>query len=104
MLNGDILEGHLSSALCHLGNISYRLGKDQMLSEKVAGLDEKTTETVGRMAAHLADNKLDASKTKVTIGRKLVMDPKTETFINDAEANLMLTRPYRKGYEVPAKI
>ena len=104
MLNGDILEGHLSSALCHLGNISYRLGKDQMLSEKVAGLDEKTTEAVGRMAAHLADNKLDASKTKVTIGRKLVMDPKTETFINDAEANLMLTRPYRKGYEVPAKI
>ena len=104
MLNGDILEGHLSSALCHLGNISYRLGKDQMLSEKVAGLDEKATEAVGRMAAHLADNKLDASKTKVTIGRKLVMDPKTETFINDAEANLMLTRPYRKGYEVPAKI
>lgn len=104
MLNGDILEGHLSSALCHLGNISYRLGKEQMLSEKVAGLDEKATEAVGRMAAHLADNKLDASKTKVTIGRKLVMDPKTETFINDAEANLMLTRPYRKGYEVPAKI
>src|SRR5581483_5928816 len=25
-LNADILEGHLSSALCHLGNISYRLG------------------------------------------------------------------------------
>src|ERR1700722_18608174 len=24
-LNADILEGHLSSALCHLGNISYRL-------------------------------------------------------------------------------
>ena len=26
-LNADILEGHLSSALCHLGNISYRLGQ-----------------------------------------------------------------------------
>src|SRR5687768_11504662 len=26
-LNGDILEGHLSSALCHLGNISYLLGE-----------------------------------------------------------------------------
>jgi hypothetical protein len=26
-LNADILEGHLSSALCHTGNISYRLGK-----------------------------------------------------------------------------
>jgi predicted dehydrogenase len=26
-LHADILEGHLSSALCHLGNISYRLGR-----------------------------------------------------------------------------
>src|ERR1043166_1519997 len=25
-LNADILEGHLSSALCHTGNISYRIG------------------------------------------------------------------------------
>jgi predicted dehydrogenase len=27
MLTADIYEGHLSSALCHLGNISYRLGE-----------------------------------------------------------------------------
>ena len=26
-LHGDVLEGHLSSALCHLGNIAYRLGR-----------------------------------------------------------------------------
>jgi predicted dehydrogenase len=26
-LNGDIEEGHLSSAYCHLGNIAYRLGR-----------------------------------------------------------------------------
>src|SRR6185437_15999128 len=25
-LNADILEGHYSAALCHLANISYRLG------------------------------------------------------------------------------
>jgi len=27
-LNADILEGHLSSSLCHLANISYRLGRE----------------------------------------------------------------------------
>ena len=26
-LNADILEGHYSAALCHLANISYRLGR-----------------------------------------------------------------------------
>lgn len=26
-LRGEVLEGHLSSALCHLGNIAYRLGR-----------------------------------------------------------------------------
>jgi hypothetical protein len=26
-LNAEILEGHLSSALCHLANVSYRLGR-----------------------------------------------------------------------------
>ncbi len=32
-LNADILEGHLSSALCHTGNISLRLGQACGLSE-----------------------------------------------------------------------
>ena len=35
-LNADILEGHLSSALCHTGNVSYRLGQQ-------AGPDEIRT-------------------------------------------------------------
>ena len=28
-LNAPILEGHVSSALCHMGNISHRLGKQR---------------------------------------------------------------------------
>ncbi|MFP4502658.1 MAG: Gfo/Idh/MocA family protein [Candidatus Hydrogenedentota bacterium] len=34
-------------------------------------------------------------------GRKLRFDPKTETFEGDEEANALLTRAYRKGFEVP---
>ncbi len=36
------------------------------------------------------------------VGRKLQWDPKTETFPNDAEANSMVIRPRRAGYELPS--
>jgi predicted dehydrogenase len=61
LLNCDVMEGHLTSTLPHLGNISYRAG------------------------------------------RALVFDGKTETCVGDKEANRLLTREYRKGFEIPAK-
>ncbi len=33
-LNGDIVEGHRSSALCHLGNIAYRVGQSLTFDNK----------------------------------------------------------------------
>ena len=35
------------------------------------------------------------------LGRKLKWDPKAEKFVGDDEANKMLSRPRRKGYEFP---
>jgi predicted dehydrogenase len=35
------------------------------------------------------------------LGRRLRWDPVTERFENDAEANALLDRPRRKGYEIP---
>jgi hypothetical protein len=37
-LNAPIVEGHLSSALCHLGNISYRLGEPAVPAKELTGL------------------------------------------------------------------
>jgi Oxidoreductase family, C-terminal alpha/beta domain len=34
------------------------------------------------------------------LNRKIYWNPKNEKFINDDEANKMLSRPQRKGYEV----
>ena len=38
------------------------------------------------------------------LGRELSLDGKQESFINDKEANRMLTREYRKGFVVPDKV
>jgi hypothetical protein len=43
---------------------------------------------------------VDVSKTKLTLGRELVIDPATEKS-TDGEANRLFTRDYRKGYELP---
>ena len=59
MLTCDVLEGHLSSTLPHLGNISYQ------------------------------------------VGRQLQFDGKSERFVDDKQADRLLTRDYRKGFEIP---
>jgi len=61
-LNCDIEQGHISSILGELGNISYKLG------------------------------------------RTVIFDGKTETFVSDRQANNMLARNYRKPFVVPQKV
>ncbi|WP_435011090.1 Gfo/Idh/MocA family protein [Tundrisphaera lichenicola] len=38
------------------------------------------------------------------LGRKLHINPSTESFVDDAQADALLTRNYRKGFEVPAVV
>ena len=38
------------------------------------------------------------------LGRKLHWDPKQEQFVDDAEANTHLSRPRRKGFELPEPV
>ena len=103
-LNAEILDGHLSSALCHTANISYRLGTKQppgAILEKVKA-DKNAAESYGTMVEHLAKNGVDVAKDHLTLGEFLTMDPKTEKFIGNAEADKLLTRDYRKPYVVSA--
>jgi len=108
-LHADILEGHLSSALCHLGNVSYRLGEAisfddaQKRLENVAQKSE-CLETFERVKHHLADNHVDLREAHVQFGAMLKVNGPGETFSGEmsAKANPMLTREYRKGFEVPA--
>ena len=105
-LNCDIEEGHLSAALCHLANVSYRLGETKSLGEiKEIGESKQANAAITRMVAHLKDNNVDIAKTTCHYGPTLTMDPATERFTgNNAKANELLGREYRKGFEITEQV
>lgn len=102
--DAPILEGHLSAGLCHLGNISYLLGREETLmsTDDPFGDREAANETFRRMKKHLTDNGLDAAKTLYEMGPALAFDPKTERFTGERaeDANALLHRPMREGFTV----
>ena len=107
-LNADILEGHLSSALCHTGNISYLMGEKAKPKEiREAVKDNKAAlETYNRFRDHLDDNEISLLGEQAVLGAYLEMDPKTERFVGDnaEKANKLLTREYRKPFVVPENV
>jgi predicted dehydrogenase len=106
-LNAEILDGHYSAALCHLANISYRLGALVPFNAqtKAFGDDKEAYETLARLEEHLArDNGLKLDGLKYRLGRKLTFDATAESFPGDAAAQALLTRPYRAPFVVPEKL
>jgi predicted dehydrogenase len=105
-LKADILEGHISSALCHTGNVSYQLGRT-MSSEEIRDEIRGNTdleESLGRMEQHLAANGVKLDQTPLKLGPVLKMNPKTERFIGNRQADQLLTRNYRAPFVVPERV
>jgi predicted dehydrogenase len=109
MLTADVHCGVLSAALCHLGNISYYLGEKNKVSvdtlkrtlQTVKSLDDNEA-TLTRMVEHLEANGVDLKKTPISLGPMLKIDVDKETFIGNPEADVWVTRDYRKPFVVPA--
>ena len=106
-LHADILEAHLSSACCHLGNISYRLGKQVSGKNEpdVLGRHEeiaKSWETIKRTVKGTLG--YDVEKNTYCLGPKLEFNPITERFVNNRAANKLVTRPYRSPFVVPENV
>lgn len=101
-LHLDIEDGHLSSALAHLGNVSWQLGKAVPLGTRPSLLaeDKHVVKTLTTFEEHLKEHNIDVTKTPYSLGQELVIDPKTELSTDEA-ANRRFTREYRKGYELP---
>ncbi len=103
---GEIEVGHLGSAMCHLANISYRLGEPAQFDKKrgAFGDDRAAYATLARTEEHLTENGLKLEETNYMLGPSLDFDPEAERFTNNEKANAMLTREYRKPYVVPDKV
>jgi predicted dehydrogenase len=106
-LNADILEGHYSAALCHLANISYRLGEPVSFGSSTKPFDEGSfgADAFARMKDHLSqENGLSLDGENYRMGPKLAFDAKAESFAHAPEADKLLTRHYRRPFAVPASI
>lgn len=101
-LHLDIEDGHLSSALAHLGNVSYRQGTVAPEGTRPSLMaDHKLVKaTLTSFEEHLQENGVDFNATKFYLGKELSIDPKTELSTDEA-ANKLFTREYRKGFELP---
>lgn len=104
----DILEGHLSTALCHMGNISHRIGAESS-SEQIRGVikgDKDSLEAFERFESHLRANGVNLIKTPTVLGPWLKMDSSRERFFGkfSKRANTLLTRDYRRPFVVPEQV
>jgi hypothetical protein len=108
--HGLLEEGHLSTSMCHLANISYLAGAEKanaQLADAVAS-DLTTKDAYWRMLDHLKSNEVDLDATKPIVGPLLKVDGKTETLshaeqvVTDAANNCLIRkRTGRKGFEIP---
>lgn len=103
-LAADVREGELSSALCHLGNVSYLTGHG--VDRRVA-VPEAVLDRVGSVHRHLERNGVTDAGPRY--GAWLEIDPATGRFTGSgdgaaetvAAANALRRRAYRSPFVVP---
>ena len=114
-LNAPIRQGHISSAVCHLGNLSYRLGSPAAFEEisQAASAFTGARATIERLKQHLLANQVDLQQTPMALGPWLTIDPGTERItgavasgrtIDAKEANQLARGSYRPPFVVPERV
>ena len=66
-------------------------------------MHDRVRETFERTRKHLAENDVDLEKSPLTLGSLLRIDPEREAFLDNARADALLTREYRRPFVVPAE-
>ena len=101
LLTAPLLEGYLSSALCHLGNISYHSPQQKIRGVPAIERNEVSKASFQRMAEHLRKNEIEEG---MQFGSYLAFDPDAERFPDDEVANALLTRDYRAPFLIREEV
>ncbi len=102
-LSADVLVGHVSTAACHMGNVSYRLGEKASRKEIQARLSDTPLflPVAERFMEHLAAHGIDVNTPAVTLGPWLSIDRENERVQANEPANHLVRGTYRAPYTVP---
>lgn len=108
MVNAGMFEGHYSSALGHLMNISFRLGQEKQFSEDVISFNNPMVEMVEEQfnwfhSVMQNGVGLNPNENKYRVGPWLTFDSDSEKFTGEyaASANTLLRNPRRAGFDIP---
>ncbi|MCY2995645.1 MAG: Gfo/Idh/MocA family oxidoreductase [Planctomycetota bacterium] len=100
-LNAEVLEGQISTSICHAGNISYRLGQAASVEQqrKQVGDIPCWQAMHERFVTYLGEIGVDPNT--ATLGPWLECDAEHECFRDNAQANALVKGIYRQPFEVP---
>ena len=104
-LAAEALQGHHSTACCHMANVSHRLGKQarpEVIRETIHAKPE-LLDAFERCREYLRENEVNLDTTPAVLGPWVTFDPKQERFVSDhaKEANALSQREYRSPFVVP---
>jgi predicted dehydrogenase len=94
-LHAPLREGHVSSAVCHLGNLSWRLGQPASENACRAALGQHpgAVETLELLERHVAANGVNLAQSRFVLGPWLEVDPRSEEITRVAAGDsALLTR------------
>ncbi|HWE40671.1 MAG TPA: Gfo/Idh/MocA family oxidoreductase [Isosphaeraceae bacterium] len=104
-LAAEALEGHRSTACCHMANVSHRLGKrssPEAVQAAITG-DAEMADAFERCRAYLRENGVDLDANPATLGPWVSLDAERGRFVGELAdaANALSRRDYRKPFVVP---
>jgi predicted dehydrogenase len=103
-LKTDILEGHLSTCLCHMGNASIMSGEPKSFEQARRDIPANNHSEMAfdRMYLHLKANGIKMGKRPVIVGPVLTMDSDKEQFVGrgSEHGNLFIKDTYREPFVI----